>query len=370
MLQQALDTWATHFDGSPTVISRAPGRVNLIGEHTDYNEGYVFPAALDLAVTILARRADEDRLYSVQVPDSVDHRGPGWRRYVDGCRRALAERGIDASPIEAVVTSSVPGGSGLSSSAALQVAVLTALNHLDDIGLSASEVAELAWRSENEFIGVKVGRMDQIASAMGVADHALFVDMRSLDVEPVPIPSGVEIAILDTRKTRSLAAGKYNERVAECARAAQWLGVKSLRDANLPDLDAAKLAGLDTVAYRRAKHVLSENQRTVSFRNAFETRDLQALGTICQESHLSLRDDYEVTVPELDSMVRSATRAPGCIAARMTGAGFGGCCVALIEQGSFAVFKQATVASYGMYGFPAPHVFAVKASEGATARPY
>lgn len=374
MLQQALDLWAARFDGPPTVVSKAPARVNLIGEHTDYNEGYVFPAAIDLAVTVLARAAAEEVMHSVQVPDAVDHRGPGWRRYATACRSALAARGIEAPPLQAVVTSTVPGSSGLSSSAALELALLCAWNHVGKLNLSPADLAEVAWQAENQFVGVKVGRMDQMASVMGVAGCALLMDMRSLEVVPCPLPDRIQVAILDTRKPRALAASKYNERVAECLRAvlaiSAFRSIASLRDATLEDLKAARDSGLDEVAFRRARHVVTENRRVLAFRAALEQCDLGSLANLSSESHASLRADYEVTVPELDAMARAARFAPGCIAARMTGAGFGGCCVALIHRGSFEDFRKATTASYGMYGFAAPHVLSVEAARGASAEPY
>jgi galactokinase len=371
MVSQALEAWAARFDGRPTVVSVAPGRVNLIGEHTDYNEGYVLPAALEMAVAIAARPATEERLASAQVPDAADHRGPGWRRYASACRSALAEIGVEAPPLEAVVYSTVPGGSGLSSSAALLVAFVGAWNELLRLALEPEQVAQVAWRAENEFVGVKVGRMDQMASAMGVDGAALFIDMRTLEVEPCRLPGGMEIGVLDTRKPRSVAAGKYNERVAECARAVEAISkvrpIDALRDATLEDL---RSVDIDEVARRRARHVITENRRVLEFRDALKSGDKSALGTLCEESHRSLKEDYEVSVAELDAMARSARAAPGCIAARMTGAGFGGCCVALIESGSFDEFKRSTLSSYGMYGFPTPHVFRSKASRGAYAISY
>ena len=200
MLSQALDLWAVRFDGPPTVVASAPGRVNLIGEHTDYNEGFAMPAAIDLQVLIVAREAENDEFVSVQVPDAVDHRGPGWRRYASACRRALEERGHVVPGMHAAIDSTVPGGSGLSSSAALEVALLSAWNHIGDLRLSSAELAELAWIAENEHVGVKVGRMDQMASAMGKNGCALLMDLRSFDVSPQRLPGDVELAILDTRR--------------------------------------------------------------------------------------------------------------------------------------------------------------------------
>ncbi|MEO7453267.1 MAG: galactokinase [Fimbriimonadales bacterium] len=370
MLQNALERWAARFDGPPTVVSQAPGRVNLIGEHTDYNEGLVLPAAIDLNVVLLGREADEDDFVSVQVPDSIDYRGPGWRRYAQACRAALEARGLKPPPIQAVVDSNLPGGSGLSSSAALELAFLACWNQVGGLGLSSFDLAEVAWQAETEFVGVKVGRMDQMASSMGVEGSALFIDMRTLESRPCRLPDGVEIVILDTRKPRALAASKYNERVEECARAAAAIGVPSLRDASLEALEGARLAGLDDVGYRRARHVVTENGRVIALLDALDANNRRQIGRLLAESHESLRGDYEVTVPELDDMVRSARMAPGCIGARMTGAGFGGCCVALIETGSFQDFKAATTGSYDMYGYVKPDIFAVTASAGASCQWY
>src|SRR5687768_4116188 len=355
MLRQALDLWAAHFDAPPTVLSSAPGRVNLIGEHTDYNEGFALPVAIDLQVTVVAREAGDDHFVSVRVPDAVDHRGPGWRRYAHACRSALESRGLMVPFIHAVVESSVPGGSGLSSSAALELALLVAWNKIGNLGLSPSELAEIAWVAESEYVGVKVGRMDQMASALGEAGCAILMDLRSFETEPRLLPIGVEIAILDTRKSRSLAAGAYNVRVQECQRAVagiqKFKPIQALRDASMEDVRTARSAGLDEVAFRRARHVVTENERVHQFAQALSSSDFRTLGDACARSHDSLRYDYEVTVAELDAMVLAARSAPGCIGARMTGAGFGGCCVALIQAGSFSDFRAATTASYGMYGF-------------------
>ncbi len=374
MIERALKAWADHFDDPPTVVSTAPGRVNLIGEHTDYNEGLVFPAAIDRRVVVLARPSAEDDIRSAQIRDAKDHRGPGWRRYALACRAALEENGLSAPRIQAMVASSVPSGSGLSSSAALEVAFVGAWNAMGSLGLTPLEIAETAWRAENAHVGVRCGRMDQMASALGVDGCAILIDMRTRDWQAVRLPENLQLAILDTRQSRALAAGKYNERVHECERAVSFLSkqrpVQSLRDVTLGDLDEARGAGLDDTAFRRARHVITENLRVAEFRDALLAGDLAALGSICDASHMSLKEDYEVSSPSLDAMARSARAAPGCIAARMTGAGLGGCCVALIEAGSFEDFRRATRASYEMYGFATPSIFATRASAGAVASFY
>lgn len=374
MVERALRAWADHFDGPPTVVSSAPGRVNLIGEHTDYNEGLVFPAAIDRRVVVLARLASEDEICSAQIRDAKDHRGPGWRRYAFACRAALEDQGLPAPAIQAMVSSNVPSGSGLSSSAALELAFLGAWNHLSSFGLTSMQLAEAAWRAENVYVRVRCGRMDQMASALGVEGCAVLMDMRSLTCQSVPLPEHVQIAILDTRQSRALAAGNYNERVQECERAVAFLNkakpIRSLRDATMADLNEAARLGLDSTAYRRAQHVITENHRVTTFRDALIEGDLDALGDIADASHASLKEDYEVSSPRLDAMVRSAKAAPGCISVRMTGAGFGGCCVALVDVGRFEDFKGATRSSYEMYGYPTPNIFGATASAGATATSY
>jgi galactokinase len=374
MIEKALRTWADHFDGPPTVVSVAPGRVNLIGEHTDYNDGLVFPAAIERHVVVLARSSQEDDIRSAQIRDARDHRGPGWRRYAYAVRCALEDRGLHATPIEALVSSTVPSGSGLSSSAALEVAFAGAWNRLGSLGLSDMDIAGVAWQAENAHVGVRCGRMDQMASVFGKEGCAILMDMRSLECDAIRLPTNLQLAILDTRQSRALAGGIYNQRVQECQRAVAFLSKQhptgSLRDAAIERLEEARQTGLDDSAFRRARHVLTENQRVIEFRDALRSSDFAALGDICDASHQSLREDFEVSSPRLDAMARAARNAPGCLAARMTGAGLGGCCVALVSTGSFEEFRSATRASYEMYGFPTPSIFATRASAGAYAEAY
>lgn len=379
-LESARQFWSEKFPGEPQVFSSAPGRVNLIGEHTDYNEGFVFPAAISRRTFGLFRLGeDEVRLISQRLgPNAPFHpesppRSKGWGRYACAVCSALKDAvGSTPAPIEGVVLSDLPGGGGLSSSAALELCLASAWNELAGYQLPKEDLAEIAWVAETRYVGVQCGRMDQMASALGRRGHAVFMDMRSLDWEAVAIPDGLCIGILDTCKPRSLAASAYNLRVQECARAVEFFAergadVRSLRDVTSEMLEQAK-GDLDSVAYRRAKHVLSENERTVAFRSALESGSLREVGRLCRESHESLKSDYEVSCAELDAMARSAWNAPGCVGARMTGAGFGGCCVALVEEDRWPEFERAVKASYGMYGFREPSIYPVAADDGAFAR--
>jgi galactokinase len=381
VLDPALEAmWREHFPGDPEVFSSGPGRVNLIGEHTDYNEGFVFPAAIDRRTDALLRRTTGPTNIVSKEAGQITGFMPGeliksrnWGRYVSSCALRLRDVTGDLPPsLEGVVASTVPSGSGLSSSAALDLCFLTAWNFLAGSPLSPFQVAIIAAEADNMYVGVQSGVMDQMASALGDRDAALFIDTRSRDYSLHNLPDGVAIAVLDTRRPRSLAASAYNERVMECKRAVESIAevdpsVRSLRDATLDHLSAADL---DEIARKRARHVITENGRTLAFRKALDEGDVRSLGVLARESHESLRHDYEVSCPELDAMARAAWNAPGCIAARMTGAGFGGCCVALVASDSLDRFLQSVSASYGMYGYREPRLFQVRADLGAFARAF
>lgn len=380
MLPQAAERiWRDRFEGEPACLASAPGRVNLIGEHTDYNEGFVFPAAIGRRTYVLARKAASvTKLISGQAGQGEPFRIPegrasGWAKYAAGCAKALAEHGAKNLPnMEGVVWSDIPNGSGLSSSAALELALLGAWNELAGLSFSAHELARIGWRAETAYVGVQCGIMDQMASALGKAGNAIFIDTRSEEYSYWPIPDGLSIAVLDTRKPRSLAASAYNQRVRECAAAVEALTkmghqIASLRDADMDMLKSAK-AQMQKTIYKRARHVITENRRTLAFRDALQSADRRQIKALCAESHESLRIDYEVSCPELDAMVRAASSAPGCVGVRLTGAGFGGCCVALVETDAYEDFEPAVIASYGMYGFPMPDIFATQASDGVFAQ--
>ncbi len=339
----------------PEILAIAPGRVNLIGEHTDYNDGFVFPAAIDKEVMVAARVAGEiTTLSSEQTgpgqPFDARTVSPGevsgWAAYAAGMAWVLREHTGKAMPnLDGHVASTVPMGSGVSSSAAIEMAFGVAWNRVASLGLDNKVLARLAQRCENEFVGVNCGIMDQMASAMGRDGQAMFLDTRSLDIAYASIPSELLIMICDTKKPRALTDSAYNERRSQCEEAAAVIGVKSLRDATLEDLEAKKSA-MTEVVYLRARHVITEDDRSLRFRTALETSDFAEIGTLMKASHESLRDDYEVSCAELDQMAESAWAHPDCVGARMTGAGFGGACVALVKKSGIESFIAEVSAAY------------------------
>ena len=353
LASRANDLFSERFGAAPKVVSAAPGRVNLIGEHTDYNQGIVLPAAIDRHVAVAASRSgsesevwsdgfEEAALFSVNQEQEM----AGWTRFPSGMAWTLARAGMAvSSEIQAVATSDLPAGSGLGSSAAIELAFGALWNELDGLGLSGKELALLAQRCEHEFIGVMCGAMDQLASALGRRGQAMLLDTRSLTAEYKPIPEGLRIVLCDTGTRRLLGSTAYNERLAECEAACRDLKVQSLRDATLDRLHGT-YEDRNSVKYRRAKHVLTENQRCVKFSEALDRSDYGAIGRLMEDSHSSLRDDYEVSCAELDAMAESAMLAPGCIGARMTGAGFGGSCIALVEAGQAEEFALGAGAGY------------------------
>lgn len=352
----AVEAFRHRYDQDPDIVCVAPGRVNLIGEHTDYNEGFVFPAAIDKQVVIAARvsQGDGSAITSLERKGlgqfHANYAAPGqaldrrWWDYPAGMAWALrTETGQRLPDIEAIVHSTVPIGSGVSSSAAIEMACGVMWNELAGIGLSPLELAKLGQRCENQFIGVNSGIMDQLASAMGRANHALFIDIRSLDVQLAPVPDDLAVVLCDTKKPRALSSSAYNERRSQCEAGARALKVPSLRDATLAGVEAA---GLDDLTFRRCRHVITENARCVEFKAALERGDRPALGALMRASHESLRDDYEVSCTELDVMAEAAWSAPGCVGARMTGAGFGGACVALVLKTEVERFTSVVLAAY------------------------
>ncbi len=339
---------ATHTD----VLVRAPGRANLIGEHTDADEGYVLPVALDLATVVSGRRAaDRLVLRSLDLPADgvveVDLRtgqGPtvGWGRYVTAVVGVLRDSGLALHGVDGVVASDVPLGAGLSSSAALEVAIALALL-VEPI--APARLARLCQRAENAGVGVQSGIMDQFASAGAQAGSALFLDCRSLHTEQVPVPADLLVLVVDSAVSRSLTSSAYNERRQQCALAARGLGVRVLRDATLELLDD-RWGSLDDVIRRRARHVVTENARVLTAVRALRDDDRATLRATFAASQDSLAHDFEVSVPELDLLVQLAGDTAGVVASRMTGAGFGGCTVSLVERNHAEAARDALVAAY------------------------
>ena len=342
------------FGREAALVAEAPGRVNLIGEHTDYNEGHVLPLAIDRTVAVAAAPGGH-RIRAVSLDfDERDEFAPrgverssegGWRDYVRGAAWALAEAGHAVGGADLAVTGDVPLGAGLSSSAALTVAVVGALAAAGELGLGPGEVAEIARRAENGFVGVQCGIMDQLAAVHGRADAALLIDCRSLEVEALPLPAGVAVVVVDSAVRRSLGESPYNRRRRECAEAAAALGVGALRDVTVDELERRR-GELPDVLYRRARHVVTEEARVLAAAEALRQSDIEALGGLLFESHESLRDDFEASCRELDLLVALASGAHGVLGARLTGAGFGGCTVNLVRRESLAAFEREVVAAY------------------------
>jgi galactokinase len=360
----------------PEGVWAAPGRVNLLGEHTDYNDGFVLPAAIDRLVLVAAgrRAGGRLRLWSLQAGPPADLElagiGPGrvggWAAYPAGVAWALDQAGVELGGADLVVDGDVPVGSGLSSSAALECATATALADLHEAGLDRAALAGLARRAENEVVGVPSGVMDQMVSMLGRAGHALFLDTRSLGSEQVPLPleaAGLCLVVIDTRAGHRLVDGAYADRRAACQAAAAVLGVPALRDATLSQVERYRTA-LGDPGLRRARHVVTENARVLAAVELLRAGDLDRLGPLLAASHASLRDDYEVSSPELDTAVEAAVAA-GAVGARMTGAGFGGSAIALVEAALAGRVADRAGDAFAAAGFGPPEVTAVVPADGA-----
>ncbi len=370
-----IDKFARCFASAPDVIVRAPGRVNLIGEHTDYNQGFVLPMAIDCDVRIAAHaRSDRAvRLYSVDFDqcDTFDlsdvsrlDTGSTWANYVRGVADVLQREGYALRGLDAVIEGNVPIGAGLSSSAALELASVTAFRLLNGLLVSPVHAALLCQRAESEFVGVRCGIMDQFISSLGRAGHALLIDCRSLEHSLVPLLPDATVVVVDSAVCRGLIESAYNERRAQCEEAARRLGVPALRDLSVHEL-ATCLDGLPPAVARRSQHVVSENQRVLDSVAALRSGDTTALGALLNASHASLRDLFEVSTPELDTLVGIEQSAPGCLGARLTGAGFGGCTVALVWNHAVEAFKEAVRTEYQARTGNAPRFYVCKAADGA-----
>ncbi len=354
-------------------VVRAPGRVNLIGEHTDYNDGFVLPLAIDRAVWIALRpRADRQVLvHSLDFAgsttfalDELTRSDDGWVEYVKGVAWALREAGHRLHGWEGVIAGDVPVGAGLSSSAALELAVARAFAVVSELPWDAAKMALLGQRAENEWVGVRCGIMDQMISAAGRAGHALLIDCRSLHAEAVPFPSGTTVVVLDTGTRRGLVDSAYNERRRQCESAARTFGVSALRDVSSACFEA-ECGRLDEITRRRARHVVTENERTLQAADAMRCGDAVAVGRLMDASHASLRDDFAVSSRELDVMVECGRAHPACLGIRMTGAGFGGCAVALVQSQQAEAFTSAVAAEYQKTTDIAPILYVCAATEGA-----
>jgi galactokinase len=344
-----------HFGRAPLLTASAPGRVNLIGEHTDYNGGFVLPTAIPQRthVALTPRGDSRVRVASANVPGpngaqtyvlGAETVGRGWLDYVQGITAALRIAGHEIGGFDAYVGSMVPLGSGLSSSAALEVALLRALREAFGLALDDVALALCGQRAENDFVGARVGIMDQMAASLADAGTALFLDTRSLGYERLPLPAAADLMVVDSGVKHAHAAGGYNVRRMECERACALLGVAQLRDVGLADLP--RVAALPAPLDRRARHVVTENARVLEAMAALRAGDLAALGALFAASHASQRDDYEVSIPEIDRLVAIATREPAVYGARLTGGGFGGSVVMLARAGAGRAAAERIAAAY------------------------
>ena len=373
------------FGEAPAHIVRAPGRVNLLGEHVDYNDGFVLPIAIDRATwlafspsdkehtTLVAADLSEEVSFTPETlsakTDAAGKSLPGWALYPAGVMWALREAGLATPALKGVYSSNVPQGSGLSSSASVEMAFALAWQTLGGWQLSPMERALLGQKAENQYVGVNCGIMDQFASACGEQDRLLYLDCRSLEWHTLPLPNDVAIVIADTTIRRALTSGEYNKRRADCEEAVRVLSVelpavRSLRDVDVETFN--RFAGqLPERVQKRARHVVEEIERSQRVIPVLERGDMPEFGKLINDCHASLRDLYEVSIPELDTMVDVAQSLPGCYGARLTGAGFGGCTVNLVTRGQADVFSQSLAEGYKVKTGIQPEIYICSASNGA-----
>ncbi len=370
------------FGTPPEVFSFAPGRINIIGEHTDYNLGYVLPAALNLrSYFFLSRRMDdkvsiwaenfkEKEEFSLsEISFTEDGR---WVNYIKGILWALEEKGFELRGVNGLIWGNVPLEAGLSSSAALEVSVVHGLHALFKLDIEPLEMVKIARKAENEFVGVQCGIMDQFISVFGQESKALFLDCETLDYELFPlrmIEEGLRIVVYETGVRRELASSEYNKRRQESSQALEVLkksGVRKYKEATLEKLEGMKNE-MNDVVFRRARHVISENQRVKDAVQALEKDDFSRLGDLIFQSHESLRDDYEVSCPELDLLYEVAQEFPDCFGARLTGAGFGGSGIALVKKEGIPAFKEKLLEDAEKKGFPQPTFYVVEVGKGTQA---
>ncbi len=363
------------FQDNPKIVITAPGRINLIGEHTDYSEGFVLPAAINLHVTLMITTNNQQlvEIYSQEFNEmfqleigSYDKEASSWKEYIKGIAWTLQKKGYPVKGWKGVMTGNIPIGAGLSSSAAFEIAILNAFCYAGNFVLSPAEMAKITQFSENNWVGVNVGIMDQLVSTAGLAGHAVLLDCRTMKYEHIPIPKGISFIVLDTNTRRNLTSSAYNTRHDEVNAAAKFLGVKSLREASMT-LFEQNLLKMDHVLIKRARHVIRENVRVNQFARAMLNGDIREMGKLINASHTSLRDDFEVSSPELNLIVENAQTHPDCLGARMTGAGFGGCALAVYHGTEVEEFCEQIATTYLQSTGITPNVFPVSIVDGVNA---
>jgi galactokinase len=385
LIDQITNIFQENFGSAPEHIVRAPGRVNLLGEHVDYNDGFVLPAAIDRATylafsptdseqtTLVAADFNQEAFFSTRTISSktqIDGSPlPEWAHYPAGVMWALSENNLETRGMNAVYASNVPRGSGLSSSASVEMAFITAWQTLGGWRLSPMQRALLGQKAENQYVGVNCGIMDQFASACGLENHLLLLDCRSLEWKTIPLPEDISIVIADTKVRRKLTSGEYNERRAACEEAVRLLkqdlpNIQSLRDVSVEEFN--RFSGkLPEVVSKRARHVVEEIERSKQAEALLEAGNIQRFGELMNECHISLRDLYEVSCPELDVMTRIAQSLDGCYGARLTGAGFGGCTVNLVASGQAELFSELLAKGYQAEMGYQPEIYITHAANGA-----
>jgi galactokinase len=373
--QRVLEAFRDVYKENPQFLVRAAGRVNLIGEHTDYNDGFVLPIALNRATWIALSPHDsqEVHLKSLDFDESVTvplHQtliqDQGWQEYLKGVVKIMNREEMMLKGWHGVVAGDVPIGAGLSSSASLELALAKAFAVAGDWKWEPQKMARLCQKAENEWVGMNCGIMDQTISALGQKGHALFLDCRSLETKQVALPDSLDVAVMDTGTRHKLVDSAYNERRSQCEEAAAFFEVVALRDLSLEKLLASEKE-LDPLVFRRARHVVCENDRVLNFINALEGGMHEKAGQLMNESHASLRNDFEVSSEALDLIANCARQAPGCYGARITGGGFGGCGVALVDSSKSKEFSEAMETGYKASGGKNGMIYICSASEGAEA---
>jgi galactokinase len=375
------DTFKKVFGAAPEVVVRAPGRVNLIGEHTDYNDGFVLPAAIDRYIAFAGRQRNDRkvRAHSIDFQDSVEFSlddiqkdaAHPWSNYLRGVSKFLQSDGHQLAGADVVFGGDVPREAGLSSSAAVEVAATVFWQRLMGLELDPVYVIKLSRKAENEFVGVPCGIMDQFISALGRQDHALFLDCRDLTYRHVPLRGDVKVVVCNSGVKRALAQSEYEVRLKQCRQAVAQLGTAGLAVGTLREVDSQDLevhrSALNDLLLKRARHVVTENQRVLEAVEVLEAGDLERFGELMNASHESLREDYEVSSKELDVLVELAWKQPGTLGARMTGAGFGGCTVNLVRADAAEAFAEAVRRGYqDALGLRA-EIYVCRASDGALA---
>ena len=383
--ETAIGKFQERFGKAPAHLVRAPGRVNMLGEHVDYNDGFVLPAAIDRATWLAFSPSDIDQTTLVALdlgeevsftpetlPAKTDADGnplPGWALYPAGVMWVLREAGLATPALKGVYTSDVPQGAGLSSSASVEMAFVLAWQTLGRWQRSPMERALLGQKAENQYVGVNCGIMDQFASACGEQDRLLYLDCRSLEWQALPLPNDIAIVIADTRMRRTLTSGEYNKRRADCEEAVRILsaklpGIQSLRDVSVETFNQYA-SELPERIEKRARHVVEEIDRSVRAIPLLQQGAILGFGNLLNRCHTSLRDLYEVSIPELDAMVKVAQALPGCYGARLTGAGFGGCTVNLVAREQVDEFSRSLAAGYEDETGFSPEIYICSASKGA-----